>query len=58
MEGHPEEDYYCEDEQKGHQSVLGLLRAEFCHWGSIGLGLLGIYVSVLEPLAAAEVDGY
>ena len=59
MEGHPEEDNDCEYEDEGYHPVLGLLRGELDYICiSLLCSLLGVDISVLEPVAAAEVDGY
>ena len=58
MEGHPEENHDGEDEEEGHETVLGLLRGEFLYRSGSRLGLLCSHIGVLEPAAAGEVDGH
>ena len=58
MEGHPEEDDNGKYEDECNHPVLGLLRSQFDNRGISLLCLLGVDISVLEPVAAAEVDGY
>ena len=57
MEGHPEEDDNGKYEDECNHPVLGLLRSQFNDSSVSLLGLLGVDVSVLEPVAASEVDG-
>ena len=57
LEGHPEEDNHCEDEQQGHDTGLGLLLGELDDGlSALGLELALCDVGVLEALAEAEVD--
>ena len=58
MECHPEEYDHREDEDEGDDAVPGLLRGELLVARSALGGLLGVDVGVLEPAAAAEIDGY
>ena len=57
MESHPEENHNCEHKEEGDEPVLGLLGSKLLYGSGTLLSLLGGDISVLEPPAAAEVDG-
>ena len=58
VEGHPEENDHGEDHDKGDDPALLLLLGEFLdRSGRRRSGLFGVDIGMLEPLAAAQVDG-
>ena len=61
LERHPEEDDHCKDHHQGGDTLTGLFLGKFLyvHRGAFHLlGLLGVHVGMLIPVAAAQIDGH